>query len=230
MHSDKNNIIRRSNVAAGDDAPLGYTRIIYISPHFSADKIIRIFDLTSQVQAAYASAAFDEETERLGQAKLSAAADDDSAPSPTWIIHDPRFWKTATLHAGHVSDPADVEAVATWTPSRWSQGRNHIGFPAASPHSAHDIVMERRQVLASRAEGFVQDSVPFTWRHDGYSRRQLTLWKTVAGVERAVARYKAPYRFPRTGGTLVVDEAAVDVVVAFMTCVAMLRKVRQNDS
>jgi len=170
------------------------THIIYIAPHFSADSSIKIYDLTALVTEKYPSEAFNTRTEELGQQKR--------VDTPTWIIHDPRFWKQTTLHPGSITTPKGHE----------------------------DTVMERHQFMISRAEGFVQNSVQYFWRHDKYSRRQLTLWKVIMGEELVAAKYKAPYRFPRTGGTLAVDTRKIDLVVAFMTCIAMLRKVRQNEA
>jgi len=201
-----------------------FTHIIYIAPHFSADSSIKIYDLTGLVTEKYPSEAFNARTEQLGQQKL--------VDTPTWVIHDPRFWKQTTLHPGSISTPKGHEdtVIASWTPSRWVHGKNHIDFPAGSKHCGHSIVMERHQFMISRAEGFVQNSVQYFWRHDKYSRRRLTLWKVIMGEERVAAKYKAPYRFPRTGGTLAVDTREIDLVVAFMTCIAMLRKVRRNEA
>lgn len=204
---------------------LHVSKIIYIAPHTAFTTSIKIFDITHLVNTPHHhSDEFLAETEVLGQAKLTA---DDT---PTWLLRlDPsRAGKkkafTCTAHTGRLND-----ATASWFPSAWTHGKNRIAFPPGSPHSEHEIVMLRPKSL-SRTEGFVKDSIPFLWRHDGMSRRSLGLWVVMGGQESIAAQYKAPSRFARTGGTLVVDTAKVDHVVALLTCVAMLRKIRQNDS
>ncbi|KAK1826120.1 hypothetical protein QBC39DRAFT_29717 [Podospora conica] len=202
------------------------SKVIYIAPHTLHSKSIKIFDLTNLVGTPRHSDEFFEETEALGKAKL--AADDDAA----WLLRlDPTprgFGKNKPFICTEHNRSED-DATASWFPSAWTIGKNRVAFPAGSPHSEHEIVMTRPKSW-SRTEGFVKDSIQFLWRHDGISRRSLGLWTVIGGQESLAAQYKSPVRFTRTGGTLLVDTTKVDLVVAFLTCAAMLRKIMQDDS
>jgi len=200
------------------------SKVIYIAPHTTYPTSIKIFDITDLVSPPHHSDVFFAETDVLGQAKLTA---DDT---PTWFLRlDPtRAGKKKPFICTEHNTNED-DATALWFPSAWAHGKNRISFPLGSPHSEHDIAMLRPKSI-SRTEGFVKDSIQFLWRQEGMSRRRLGLWTVIRGEESIAAQYKAPSRFLRTGGTLLVDATKVDVVVAFLTCVAMLRKIRQNDS
>jgi hypothetical protein len=200
------------------------SKVIYIAPHTTFTTSIKIFDITHLINIPHHSDGFLAETEVLGQGKL--AADE----TPTWLLRlDPTRAGKKKPFICTEHDGSEDDATALWFPSAWVHGKNRIAFPLGSPHSEHDIAMLRPKSL-SRTEGFVKDSIQFLWRYDGMSRRSLGLWVVIGGQESIAAQYKAPSRFSRTGGTLLVNTTKVDLVVAFMTCVAMLRKIRQNDS
>lgn len=199
-------------------------KVIYIAPHTLYTTSIKIFDITPLVNMPHHSDGLFAETEVLGQAKLKA----DEAP--TWLLRLDRTRPgkkkpfICTEHNGSEDD-----ATALWYASTWAHGKNRISFPLGSSHSEHNIAMLRPKSMW-RTEGFVKDSTQFLWRYDGMSRRSLGLWTVIRGQESIVAQYKAPSRFSRMGGTLVVDTTKVDHVVAFLTCTAMLRKIKQSDS
>lgn len=224
MQSKMSDAVDDTSISASHDSEFEafkFTHTLYITPHNSTHKTVKIHDITGVSTAPYSSDRHNEETEEIGQARPDEAAN--------WILDNHHHWRTATLHPGHAATKTTDTALASWTPSRWSQGKNEFDFPPGSPHSSHGLVMQRQGVLSYRVETFVKDSVQYLWRYDGYSRRKLTLWKVLGGGKTAVAKYKAPYRVATTGGTLVVDSGEVDLVVAVLTCLGMLRKIRQSD-
>lgn len=75
----------------------------------------------------------------------------------------------------------------------------------------------------SRTHGFVKEGVQFLWRYHGIGRRNLGLWAVIGGQESIAAQYKAPSPFAHAGGAHFLDTNQIDVVVAFLTCLAMLR-------
>lgn len=157
--------------------------------------------------------------------------------------------KSYSLHlearSGGVSAAEDTWAkkagagylLATLSTSVLALGKWRIGFPADSPH-AHSIEM-KPVGCGSRAEMFVQDSVPYFWEmrsapwgagSDGKktvafaSSRVCELWKVVEGKRVLVGRFVGRRARDREG-VLVVDESGVDIVVAGVTCAALLKRI-----
>lgn len=89
--------------------------------------------------------------------------------------------------------------------------------------------MQREKKWTSFNEVFIVESVQYFWRYDGHSRRKFTLWKVIGQTKVVAARYKGKARMGRRGGTLLVDFREVDRVIAVISMLAMLRKVRQRD-
>ena len=204
----------------GPEDSFDITKVIYISRHTGVTASIEIYDLTDLVTAPYHSGEIPSQVEALVQKQLAAGE------SATWILRSNQAGKSSTPHPRPYlctqlsGSPAGI--VASWLPSAWNQGKNRISFLPSSPHSEHDIVMLRPSPL-SRTHGFVKEGVQFLWRYDGISRRSLGLWAVIGGQESIAAQYKAPSPFADAGGALFVDTNKIDVVVAFLTCLAMLR-------
>lgn len=127
--------------------------------------------------------------------------------------------------------------IATLSVSVLSFGKWTIRFPAGSAHASHSIEMKPVD-FGSRAMVFTQDKVPYFW--DMWSgpwgetetgiagtwtgRRVCELWKVVDGERVLVARFLGRRARDREG-TLVIDESGVDIVVAGITCAALLKRV-----
>jgi hypothetical protein len=198
-----------------------FTRIIYITPHSSYTSKIKVHDLTNSISAAFTSELFPTETENTGKSLADA--------SSLYTIIQPGWWRPSTIYPGNSDEKSDSDVLATWKPSRGSLASQIFTFPASSPHSSHNITLKRLSAPFRYAEVFVKDSVEYIWKFEGSSRRRITLLKKIGSWETTIAKYRGPYRFGKTGGTLVVNEAEVDILVAILTCCAELRKVRQRD-
>jgi hypothetical protein len=203
------------------DESLNFTNILYISPHRFNTKEIKIWDITSSITESYPSERFAEQSEQVGQAQVDN--------TPSWIIQNPGRHKPKTLHLGSDRSLDEETALTIWKPSRTSVSSNTFSFPSDSPHSSHNLVMARPKWYKTRTETFVQDSIEYTWRWDGHSRRRFTLWRVRGQEETAVAKYSAPYRLTRRGGTLLVNAEHVNIVITIVSCVANLLKVKQAE-
>ncbi|KAF2401116.1 hypothetical protein EJ06DRAFT_529276 [Trichodelitschia bisporula] len=74
---------------------------------------------------------------------------------------------------------------------------------------------------------FVLDSTAYTWTAENvFTIRTFRLEKMLAGRLCLVARYRQQIGQLRQGGTLAVDAREVDLYVAVLTCVAVMRKLR----
>jgi hypothetical protein len=199
-----------------------YTHILYITPHNLWNSDVKIHDITDSVTAPYPSEKFKIASEAEGQSRADSV--------PEWIFHNHGFRKMPVLCTGTTtaSKKSVDDLIATWKPSRGQYGKNAFIFPPGSAHSGHDIVMEMEKHWKSWDEVFVVESVPYFWRYEGSSRRKFTLWKVVGQIKMVVGRYKGKRRVGKRGGTLLVDADEVDCVVAVMSIMAMLRKVRQR--
>jgi hypothetical protein len=198
------------------------TRIIYITPHQSLTSEIRVHDLTTSLSQSSSSKEFLSESESVGQSLIDA--------TPLYTLVRQGWWHAIPVYQGKPDGKTDSDAVATWRPSRGSLGTQKFAFPPNSPNSSHTLSMKRPSFRHS--ELFVQESVEYIWRFESRSigkvRRPITLWKKIGNHEIPVARFQSPYRVSKTGGTLIVNEKEVDLVVAFVTCCGMLRKIRQR--
>ncbi|KAH8662618.1 hypothetical protein BX600DRAFT_437990 [Xylariales sp. PMI_506] len=121
-----------------------------------------------------------------------------------------------------VIETASKAAVAELKGGVLSLGHWTISFPAGSAHSSHEIAM-RPAGIASRADEFVHNSVPFFWEQT--RRHQLMqLFKAADGKRVEVARFigKKP---SAKDGVLLLDEDQIDRLIAVITCVAELHRV-----
>jgi hypothetical protein len=216
--------LTRQRLDSGVDSPKdGFitTHIFYISPHSLWQSEVKIHDITSSITAPYPSEDFKVACEAEAKSRVNSV--------PKWMLHDQGIWKTPSLYTGTTtaSTKNGDNLIATCKPSRGQYSKNAFTFPEGSEHSEHTVVMEREKKWHFD-EVFVVNSVQYFWRYEGSLRRKFTLWKVVGESKLVVARYKGKMRLGRRGGTLLVNAEEVDCVVALMTMMGMLRKLRQR--
>jgi hypothetical protein len=91
-------------------------------------------------------------------------------------------------------------------------------FPADSPHSSHPLEM-RPSGYARSSEYFTIDSVLYFWEVD--TSKRCCLFKVQGDKKLRVAQYGAKHGYSHEG-MLAVDGDHIDVVIAIVTCFALL--------
>jgi hypothetical protein len=224
MASTHNEPSKQTGDPAKDSAQntFDYTNIFYITRRNMWHPEIKIHNITGSITAPYPSKDFQAAAHIEGQARANSV--------PEWIILNYGFRKTASLHTGSTtaSTMGDENLIATWEPSKQQYGKNSFIFPPGSAHCGHAVVMQKEKRWATFDEIFVVESIPYFWRYDGHSRRKFTLWRVVGQNKLVVARYKGKMWGLKRGGMLLVNADEVNCVLAAMTIMAMLRKVRQR--
>jgi len=205
------------------DVPLHPTNCFVISKHGGFTQNIPIYDVTSSsdVKSYPENAAEKDDFEKWFTATRKAS-EDISSLDPILTIHRNKWYKHN--FTGQVGDTT----VATWHGGTFSGSQNKIQFPAGSEHCEHDITMKVDSVIKFRDE-FTINSVLYKWeclKGSGY--RQFQLYKILGSEKKAIARYWQPKMQFSQGGLVVVDENEVDVMVALMTAMVMVRKQRQK--
>jgi hypothetical protein len=119
-------------------------------------------------------------------------------------------------------------------PQEWSPGaiaklqqmnllgtRHHFIFPLDSPISSHNFYMQHTS-FGSKSEFFVKDSVKYTWQL-AWHGWAMTLHKTIGQDTLRVAFFARQWGLG-LGGVMLVDESQVDLVVALLGALILIRK------
>lgn len=207
------------------DLPFNPTRCFFIAKHGGFTQDIKIYDITSSADMSSYPSSLAEKApveKWFAQSHKDGSSSIASAPEPFLIVHR-NTWYGHTF----VGKVGDTE-IATLRGGLASSSKNKLVFPAGSKHCEHDITMKVDSYFNFRDE-FVVNSVPFTWAVvNGWSMRQFELRRIVGGEKKVCARFWQPHMQVLQGGVIVVDEGEVDVMVALMTAMVMLRKQRQK--
>lgn len=150
--------------------------------------------------------------------------------NPLWQLIGVQKFINASLAVSEPSSPT-IE-LARVRSQLLSFGTVHIRFPPGSPHSSHEIIVRPISYM-SRAQSFVQDSVPYSWEISTTAATSVTtakklhLFKAVAGKKFEIARYSTEDGKFGLGGLLVFDDTEIDSLVVSLTLIGVLT---QNDS
>ncbi|KAF1849374.1 uncharacterized protein K460DRAFT_89874 [Cucurbitaria berberidis CBS 394.84] len=204
-----------------DTRPLAPTAVYWISPHGLLTKKITVLDLTKDMSVSYSGMTNEYKEEVKKTLK-------DHSFSPAITCHR-NNWLGLKYN---VTDDQDNN-IAHWSHHWTSVGEAILTFADNSPHSSHPISLRNKR-WGLRTESFVLDSVPYFWEMDSlWHSKNMTLYRVVGSEEHhkktEVAKYAQKWwgSFV-TGGTLVVDEKALDGVVACLSLVVVLKKKRQR--
>jgi len=78
-------------------------------------------------------------------------------------------------------------------------------------------------------ESFVAESVAYTWKTpNSFAMRHFELEARLAGKDIRAAEYWQPNFRVKLGGVLAVDADKVSELVATLTCLVVVRKIRQK--
>lgn len=227
------------------------TRTFYIHPHSEWSKDVKVIDITSHINTPsngstteldFTSEEFQKRTLEIGMSKtiepiyhlrrdsyftrstyMTQAASSSSSASPS--APPPASGQKAEQRLADIKSP------------RWSHRPTTISFPPTCPspslRSHPTLSMQPIRGSWSDKESFVMDSVEYAWKHDretgNWAWKRYKLVKHWSDRRVVVAKFWEPMGWKK-GGTLVVDESEVDVVVCVATCLVMLMKKRQKDA
>lgn len=197
-----------------------FTRALYITPHNTWTLNISIYDITNAVQV-------DASEDFTKQCEEHIKTLDKQTPMYT-LDRKKRFtdFKVYATKEG----AEEKEFVADWDISRAEHKPMRLIFPHGSPYSSHSI-QTLRPGVGSHSEQFAVESVPYKWKHEGISRKRLTLYKKV-GNPTAVAKFRGKgeglKEGLKMGGVILVNEDEIDSLIAALTVVIMMRRDRQR--
>jgi hypothetical protein len=192
------------------------TVVFYIQKHTSFSQTIRIFNLTEKVAGSYGSEKFNEKALKTAKSCKSEDA--------LLNVHRLRWGS----HNFTVELAADKSKVADWKGGWTSANKNTILFPEGSRYCSHTVTIQVDSYIKFK-ERFIVDSVSYIWAVGNiFTMRQFTLKKTIGDETKEVAKYWQPHMQFKQGGLVFVDATEIDEVVAVLTCLAVVRKIRQK--
>jgi hypothetical protein len=211
---------RRSPGIPNDGSPFNPTRVYWISPQ-QLRKEITILDLTEHLPGPFNG--FTPEYKERVKATLK-----DHTIDPIFTVH-----RDSRVSLKYTVDNSQGDLVANWKHTRTGLGEAILTFPENSQHSLHPIHLKAKS-HNTRTEAFTVNSVPFLWEQDSFwNCTNMTLYKVVGSGEHekksVVGKYAQRWwGSAGTGGTFVVDENELDGLVACLSLLVFLKKMRQN--
>lgn len=210
-----------SSTISLDSASFKPTSVYWITPHGMLTKAITILDLTQDMSVLY-----------------TGLTDEYKAAIKT-TLKDHSFTPLITCHRqnwiGLKYDIQDNQGkhLAHWSHPWISAGEAVLNFPSDSQHSSHPISLKNK-TWGLRTEIFTLNSQPFFWEMDSaWHSHNMTLYKVLSTGEHQkkteIGKYSQKWwGSVATGGAFVVDDKAIDAVVAALTLVVVLKKRRQR--
>ncbi|GAB1317940.1 hypothetical protein MFIFM68171_08150 [Madurella fahalii] len=219
-------IFSKKDVAASfpvdETTPFHATKAIYIHEGTEFTLTLTMTDVTAAVAALLSP---NLTTAPLLEAAKSTNRSASTASLITLQLTRPnRMSRTWTATKPGSGSRSSNTAVAELSNPLWSLGKWTIKFPVGSPHSGHDIQL-RPAGVATRADEFVKDSVPYFWDVvDG--RRLCKLYRAMDGKKVEIARFVGDGARARDGVLVVAGqgEEGVDEIVVMLTLVGVLNR------
>ena len=191
-----------ANYPINVDEPLRPTKTFYYNKNSGFALSLSVYDITERVSSSEALS--------LEEAKTAV-----SDQPPILNIHQDS-WSTRIFRVVDSTGARVAEASGPLL----DFGHWKLTFPTESEHSDHEI--ELRPVLRSRQDVFVKDSIPYFW--DVVDPRGIfKLYKVIEKSRVEVSKFTSK-RWREPTGVLVVDDRQVDVVIAVITSVAVLKR------
>ncbi|PVH99777.1 hypothetical protein DM02DRAFT_728984 [Periconia macrospinosa] len=218
-HSNASSLAPLSNAIS-----LSPTDALYIHSHTVYSKDINVTDLTRQTDllSSYAGDTIPSELVK------SAKAFSKSNPSlPPLFTLKQKHWYS--MHSTFVAPGKGVE-LASFKNPRSSCRKVEIEFPNDASISSHAVTFKPVSAL-SRKNAWVMDSRTYTWVFDSkvkWSRMTLLKGGPAGEKETIVARYADRWGAGTGKGVLFVDGREIDVAMAALTALIMLRRLQQQ--
>lgn len=183
-------------------------KVLFIKASTGFSNDAAVFDLTNAIERNYDGMS----VEYIHEVDILAG--DVDATSAVFELKRQKFYKRQTT----VTDENHAEVAGINAPVL-SFGLVKFSFPEGSPHSSHDIEMKPVS-MGRRVEGFTKDSVLYFWdKVDNIA----VLTKVIGDKRVEIAKFGAKHGYDK-GGTLALDTAQLDELVAVITCVALLQQ------
>jgi hypothetical protein len=226
------------------------TRVIWIAHHSPFATYIKIFDLTNQLLEACRRDGLAKTVQKRACEIARPLVAKEKTDSLLYAVERPK-WNSPmqtllrgssarsegdTPNTGHRMGRMEIgnpgEAVCEfheWCPGAVAKlkqmnllgTRHRFIFPQDSPSSSHDLYMQPAS-FGSTSEFFVKDSVKYTWKV-AWHGWAITLHKTLGQDTVPVAYFTKQWGYG-LGGVMIVDENQVDLVVATLSALVVIRK------
>jgi hypothetical protein len=230
-----------------DPSLLHLNRLIYIPETgiwAASKKVTPIFDYTKYFDRSTQSWFTDDyvgfKAELLARAKrLASSSADGRDPAIRYKLSRAHWYNDTRLTVTKPETQCDEDEaedggesssarpfLAEYQSPLLGYGVTHLTFPPGSQHSSHEITV-RPLNATRRTQGWVQDSVRYAW---DVNRRLfpggggvLSLWKAIGSTQKIeIGRYQSETGKFMPGGMMAVDEDEIDLLVAVLTCLAVL--------
>ncbi|KAE9367304.1 hypothetical protein N431DRAFT_513597 [Stipitochalara longipes BDJ] len=196
-------VVQPADFPANEETILQPTTVLYTHKS-NGSKNISVIDITDHDSNAQSTIDLD-----VAKAKANGRKPMLELSQDTWYSRTLKATDDSGAVVAEVSGP--LLALGLWT----------LTFPTESPHSSHPIELRPAGMLR-REDVFVKDSIPYIWDVlDAFALCKL--YKVMDSKRVEVARYTAKHSRDSTG-VLVVDGKEVDLVVAVMTWLAVLKR------